>query len=221
MNSTEIRVLLIVQDESSRNKYLEALSGCDVRVYVSSSFQNMDAEICTQSFHGIFLDLPTKIKALKQNKYYVYGLLEYFPVAQLRYNEKTGQISCFYSSQENGGSMADFIRLECRNVVPRMLRSDTRKDIHFNVRIFRTPEDVPLEHTATINISKGGCFLFSVRPWRIDDDVWLEFMELSRNRFLHGRIRRIVPWGESKQIPGIGIEFLDITESQLAEIFQE
>lgn len=221
MNSTEIRVLLIVQDESSRNKYLEALSGCDVRVYVSSSFQNMDAEICTQSFHGIFLDLPTKIKALKQNKYYVYGLLEYFPVAQLRYNEKTGQISCFYSSQENGGSMADFIRLECRNVVPRMLRSDTRKDIHFNVRIYKTPGDPPLEHSATINISKGGCFLFSVRPWQIDEDIWLEFMEFSQEPLVQGRIRRIVPWGTFKEIPGIGIEFRNISAFQRAEIFRQ
>jgi hypothetical protein len=217
-NQMDIRVLLIVQEESAKEKYLAALDKCGVHVFVSESFSDLSNEICSQSFHGIFLDLPTKIKALKLNKNYVYSLVEKFPVAQLRINEKTGEISCFYSSQESGGTLQGFINSECRHFIPRMIRSDTRKEIHFNVRLYKTPDGDSPELSTTINISKGGCFIFSVQEWNLGDDIWIEIIELSDNQFINGQIRQIVRWGESMKIPGIGVEFQEISASQLSEL---
>jgi Tfp pilus assembly protein PilZ len=214
----DIRVLLIVQEDSARNKYLEALENCGVHVFVSTSFQDFSQEICSQSFHGIFLDLPTKIKAVKKNKNYVYGLLENFPISHLRINDDTGEVHCFHVGHESTCTLTDFIDNECRNFVPRMIRSDVRKEIHFNVRLYKTPDrDIP-ERSVTMNVSKGGCFIFSVEDWKIGDPVWIEIVELPDSYPITGSIRHIVKWGESRRIPGIGVEFLCISESLTAEL---
>lgn len=72
-----IKVLLIVQEGRSKQKYLDALTGCGPQVFTTSSFTDLSEEICSHKYHGLFcLDLPTKMKAIKENKAYVYRLVE-------------------------------------------------------------------------------------------------------------------------------------------------
>ncbi len=214
----EIRVLLIAQEDTARNKYFEAISRCGVRVYAAISCLDFSREICDQTFHGIFLDFPTKVKALKNNKNLVYGLLEHFPVCLLKIHEKTEEIVCFHSTLKLGGTLGDFIDHECRNFVPRMIRSDFRKAIHLNVILYKRPDRNFPERSVTMNISKGGCFVFSVQEWEIDDDIWIEFFELSDTPPFPGKIRNVVKWGASRRIPGIGIEFQNNSESQISRL---
>lgn len=214
----DIRVLLIAQNDNARKTYLSALENCDVQVFVSESFQDLSAEICRHAYHGIFLDLQTKMKAIKTNKNYVYGLVDNFPVCQLKINEQNGEIDCFHHTQKLGGTMLDFIKNECRNFVPRMIRADNRKDIHLNVILYKHKNEIHSERSATINISKGGCFIFSTREWEEGSDVWIQLKELEDDTLISGRIRHIVRWGESARIPGIGVEFRDISVSQSEEI---
>lgn len=211
----EIRVLLIAQEDTARNKYFEAISRCGVHVYAAPSCLDFSREICDETFHGIFLDLPTKIKALKNNRNLVYGLLENFPVCLLRIHEKTEEILCFHTSQELGGTIGDFIDNECRKFVPRMIRSDVRKTIHLNVILYKNPDRNFPERSITVNISNGGCFVFSVQEWEIDDDIWIDFLELPDDPPFHGIVRNSIQWGKSRRIPGIGIEFRDISASRI------
>jgi hypothetical protein len=214
----EIRVLLIALEDTARNIYFEAISRCGVHVYAASSCLDFSQEICDQTFHGIFLDLPTKIKALKNNKNLVYGLLEHFPVCLLKIHEKTEEIVCFHATLKLGGTMQDFIDHECRNSVPRMIRSDARKTIHLNVILYKSPDRNFPERSVTMNISKSGCFVFSIQEWEIDDDIWIEFLEISDGRLIHGTVRNSIKWGKLRRIPGIGIEFQNIFASRISEL---
>jgi len=101
----DIRVLLIAQDDTVRKEYLSAIEKYAVQVFVSESFQDLSREICGQSYHGIFLDLHTKMKAINKNKNLVYGLVENYPVCQLKFDDQTGEINCFYHSQKLGGTL--------------------------------------------------------------------------------------------------------------------
>jgi Tfp pilus assembly protein PilZ len=214
----DIRVLLIAQDDNARQEYLSVLGKCAVQVFVSESFQDLSGEICSQSYHGIFLDLHTKMKAIYKNKDLVYGLVENFPVCQLKINDQTGEIDCFHHSQKCGDTMLDFINNECRKFVPRTIRSDTRKDMHLNVILYKDKDGAQPEFSATINISKGGCFVFSTHEREIGDKVWIQIMELTDNELISGQIRHVARWGESMRIPGIGVEFRSISASQVEEI---
>jgi hypothetical protein len=214
----DIRLLLIAQNDPARKSYLSALEKCAVQVFVSESFQDLSREICGRSYHGIFVDLQTKMKAIKTNKNQVYGLVENFPVCQLKINDHTGEIDCFHHSQKFGDTMLDFINNECRQFVPRMIRSDRRKEFHLNVVLYKHEDDIQPELSATINISKGGCFIFSTRQWEEGGDVWIRIKELTDNSLISGQIRHVARWGESMRIPGIGVEFRGISASQLEEI---
>jgi Tfp pilus assembly protein PilZ len=214
----DIRVLLIAQNDSARKAYLSSLEKCAVRVFVSESFQDLSREICSHAYHGIFLDLQTKMKAIKANKNQVYGLVDNFPVCQLKLNDHTGEIDCFHHSQKFGDTMLDFINNECRNFVPRMIRSDRRKKLHLNVVLYKHQDEIQPEFSATINISKGGCFIFSTRQWEEGGEVWMQIKELTDHSLINGQIRHVARWGESMQIPGIGVEFRSISASQIEEI---
>jgi hypothetical protein len=214
----DIRVLLIAQDGHARKAYLSTLEKCAVQVFVSESFQDLSSQICSHAYHGVFLDLQTKMKAIKSDKNQVYGLVDNFPVCQLKINDHNGEIDCFHHSQKFGGTMLDFINNECRNFVPRMIRSDKRKELHLNVILYRHEDEIQPEFSATINISQGGCFVFSTRQWEEGGDVWLRIKELTDNALISGQIRHIARWGESMRIPGIGVEFRTISASQAEEI---
>ncbi|MGD9975773.1 MAG: PilZ domain-containing protein [Desulfatirhabdiaceae bacterium] len=214
----DIRVLLIVQDDRAKQIYLDLLKKYGIQVFVSPSFQNLSDDICSHTYHGIFIDLPTKMKALKENRNYVYGLVEKFPVVQLKLNEQTGSPILFHSRFQSGWTLDDFIFTECKNFVPRMIRSDARKDIHLNVLLYATPDDADPERTVTINLSRGGCFLFSSREWKMEDDVWISIHELSDRNLIRCQIRHVIHWGESMRISGIGIEFSAILEEQQYEL---
>jgi len=213
-----IRVLLIAQDDPDRQAYLSALEKCAVQVFVTESFQDLSMEICSRSYHGIFLDLQTKMKAIKTDKNLVYGLVDNFPVCQLKINDHTREIDCFHYSQKFGGTMLDFINNECRTFVPRMIRADRRKSIHLNVVLYKHKDEIRPEFSATINISRGGCFIFSARQWELGEEVWIRIKELSDNTLISGQIRHLARWGESMRIPGIGVEFRNISASQTEEI---
>ncbi|MFZ3045963.1 MAG: PilZ domain-containing protein [Desulfatirhabdiaceae bacterium] len=214
----DIRVLLIAQNDHAREEDLSALEECPVQVFVSDSFQDLSDEICAHSYHGIFLDIQTKMRAIKINKNYVYGLVENFPICQLKINDQTGEINCFHHSHKSGGTMLDFIKDECRNFIPRMIRSDARKEMHLNVKLYKSKDDIQPELSVTINISRGGCFIFSTRERELGDDVWIQIMELQDNVLINGQIRHVARWGESMRIPGIGVEFRHISEAQVADI---
>ena len=214
----DIRVLLIVHNENTMKQYLNILKTYNIQVFVTSSFLDLSTEICRQTYHGILVDLPTKMAAIRENRDYVYGLIQNFPVLQLRINEKTGELAGFYCSHPSIHNLTDFIEVGCRNFVPRAIRTDERKAIHLNIRLYKHKKDRKPERTVTLNLSRGGCFIFSTRQWETGNEAWMVIQELTDHTFISGEIRNVVKWGETLRIPGIGIEFRTISATQWSEI---
>jgi Tfp pilus assembly protein PilZ len=95
-----------------------------------------------------------------------------------------------------------------------------RKVVHFNVLLSNdeSMDEKKLERTVMINISKGGCFLFSGRDWSDTSKAWLIINELTDKTPIEGDIRWSVEWGKQMTIPGIGLSFKHIKSSQLEEL---
>ncbi len=214
----DIRVLLFVQEGKAKQKYLQALRECGVKVFVTSSFLDLSKEICSRTYHGLFLDMPTKMKAIKENKAYVYHLVEKFPVSHLQVDDETGEIRCFHFNQKSGRTLLDFINNQCRNFVPQKIRTNARIEIHLPVLVCRRLEDKRPERTATKDISLGGCFIFSSRRWKQGDEVWIRFKGIADPRPIIAHIQTVIQWGETRQIPGIGLNFKDLSPQQAAEL---
>lgn len=215
--NAETRVLLIVQKEALRQRYLDALAVSGVRVFVTSSFFQLSEEIGSQTYHGLLIDLLTKMKAIKENRAEVYRLAEQFPVAHLKIDPRTGEIRCFYVGRVSGSTLIDFIGTQCLNREPRRIRSASRKELHLPVLIYRSSESKRSERTFTKDITPNGCFIISTRRRKEGDEVILRFPDLNDTAFIKAQIQTVVKWGKGRQMPGIGVIFRDMSPSQAAE----
>jgi len=216
-----IRILLIAREGETRGKYQEAITDLGVEVVVASSLKKIDRTLMDLSYHGVMVDMRTKIEILKDENELVYTTFRKFPVAHLNLERKTGEIRLFYSGQKAGATLENFINRECRSFTPRILSSRVRKQIHFNVVLSKNKEfrDEHCERTVTVDISGGGCFVFSIGDWKPGDSAWLSIKELHDNTPICGLVRWCLKWGEEMRVPGIGLKFTEITELQLKEIY--
>ena len=77
------------------------------------------------------------------------------------------------------------------------------------------------DRTVTMNVSKGGCFIYSVDDLQSDTRLMMMFKELEEQTPILGEVRWRALWGEAMQIPGIGVKFKNLSEGQLAKICED
>ncbi|MFO7600184.1 MAG: PilZ domain-containing protein [Candidatus Desulfacyla sp.] len=216
----DTRILLIAMENGERNIYCEAIRGFGVKVSAVPSLKGLNADVTDLYFHGVVIDMPTKIYALKNDREFIYSTLRKFPAAHVSIEKESRQIRVFYPGQDPGATLLDFINDKCRPFTPRRLGYHIRKEIHFNVILSkdRDSEISTSEKTVTVDVSEKGCFLFSVQDWAPGDTAWLTVVELSDRTPISAQVCRCVKWGTAMQVPGIGVKFNEINELQTKEI---
>ena len=220
-----INVILACQEAGgAKQAYIDAVTPLGVKVETVPSFGKLHKMMIENCYNGVMVDLRTKMKASNEEKDLVHDVFEQFPVAQLNFDEKTGQIrSLHYGRTGKGESLESFIKEECRSFIARPIRSSIRKKIHFNVLLSKTGDFATegIDRTVTMNVSKGGCFIYSVDDLQSDAKVMMVFKELEDQKPILGEVRWKALWGEAMQIPGIGVKFENLREGQLAQICEE
>ena len=217
----DIRILLIARNHQERQRYQKAIQDLGVEVEAIPSLKGLHADITERYFNGVVIDMVTKIHGLKNDRELIYRTLRKFPVAHLSLEKETGQMRVFYPGHHSGATLNDFVQEKCLSFTPRRLGYHIRKELHFNVTLFKgeTPEETTAERTVTVDVAEQGCFLFSVQDWEQGDTVWMVIQELNDHTPIQGLVRWSVKWGTRMQIPGIGVKFTQITELQTKEIF--
>jgi len=86
------------------------------------------------------------------------------------------------------------------------------------VLVYKHQDDKRPERSITNDISPGGCFIFSNQRWKEGHYIWIRMKDMGDATLIHAQIRTVVKWGEPRQIPGIGIQFKDLSPSQTAEL---
>ena len=215
------RVILVSEDGHAKQVYINALERLDVHVDIVPSFAELYGALLRTPYHGIMIDLPTKIRAPKSEQELVHEVLELFPVIQLNWEGRADEVRTLYFGQSTGeGTIEEFISEECRSFDPRTIRASERRYINFNVMLSTNGEfdEEKTERTVTVDVSRGGCFLYTIDEWESGVDAWLKLRELSDGAPILAETRWGVPWGEAMKIPGIGVEFKRISQAQLAEL---
>jgi Tfp pilus assembly protein PilZ len=212
-----VRVLLISRPGQAREIYARALQRAGAEVDVAGSIEDLHEAVTHQPYHGVVVDIPTKIQALRDHKELVSSILGSFPVIQVNVDPATGRIRALrYGCDRKNDRLEDFIRRECRRAVPRLFRRRPRSSICCQVRLraVRCSSGAPGERTVSVNLSEGGCFLFTAKAYAVGDKVSMLFREIDPRRPLMGVVRHRIPWGERSVMPGIGVEFSDLDDYQ-------
>lgn len=216
-----IRIILLSAQEEVTKSYRGALEALNIQLDTVASFFDLYQAMVATAYQGLMIDLPTKVRATPQENALVRQLQEAFPFVYLRWDSKTGTIRPAYPGQpQEEMTLEEFFEKRCRPFGARRIRANPRKLVHFNV-ILSSDESFQekyIERVVTINVSKGGCFIYSAQKWGISNQIWLVLKELGDPTPMVGRVKQCIEWGSSMQIPGIGMSFESIAPAQFEEL---
>ena len=218
---TKPKIVLVANQEAEVEVYLKQLRDYDVDFEVAPGFKVLEHLLATGSYNGIIVDLKTKLTVDREQKMLAHDLLEHYPVLQARVIPDSDQIQALpFGKAKMDASLDSFLTVECSSFEARCIRSAVRHHIHFNILLSENggfaPNDV--ERTVTLDVSRNGCFIVTPYKWPDHGSVPFIIKELSTATPIVGEIRWEIPWGQSMQIPGIGVRFEDIQPSQHKEL---
>ena len=72
--------------------------------------------------------------------------------------------------------------------------------------------------SVTANMSHGGCFLVPFEPWNVGDRGWIVVSDLKDESPIPVEVCSVLPWGEPRSLPGMGVNFIALTELQKTEL---
>lgn len=216
------RILIVVSNAEAGKAYTQALSDIGASYDIVPSFYEMSAMAMENAYNGLIIDIVTLVRCSKEEKVIAYECINLYPVLRVKWEakHKTIQLSPLEQSfSPDAESALNLFMQRCRSFPARPLRKHKRKHVNLNAllsadREFAAPGT---EKTFTVSICEGGVFLHTMRSFEVGETVWLRFVELNHAP-ISATVRWVLEWGESRSIPGIGLQFRELSEHQLKEI---
>jgi Tfp pilus assembly protein PilZ len=215
------QILLAVADEERRRIYEAFFKKEHVICQAVSSLRDVAMQTARQPYNGIFLDVPLILRASRYEKSLVEDALRALPNARLNITTKTGEISILVSGEAHESSRTPeaYLGYCCGQPVKIVLPRD-RIPLYLNAGLSRAPDMAAAARTVCIDISTGGCFLFSVNDEiALQSTVWVSLVILNDPAPILSTVCWKREWGMTNEIPGVGIRFDEMTEQQQAQIF--
>ena len=215
-------VLLICREGESRQVYQAELDSAGVLLVCVQGLMEFFRRGVYCPLSGILVDMPTYMRSSEDEKRLMTELVGLFPALRLKCNESTGEIRTlpFGTVYPGNTAPAVFVQKYCTTVAPRKIRTSERHLMNLPALLSKTLPDsnIPETKTVTANISNGGCFLVVFEPWVVGARGWLTFPELNDNTPIQVEVCSVLPWGESRSLPGMGVRFIDPTPLQKVEL---
>ena len=215
-------VLLICREGKSRQVYQAELDFPGVSLVCVPALSDFFSRGVYCSLNGILVDMPTYMCSSEEERRVLTDIVGHFPALRLKCNEQTGEIRTlpFGTAYPGNNPPAVFVQKFCESFAPRRIRSSERSQQNLPALLskFNQGDDRSAVRSVTANISSGGCFLVSFEPWIVGERGWLILPGLKDNAPISVEICWILPWGEGHSLPGMGVRFIDLTESQRAEL---
>lgn len=214
-------VLLVSRSASRTQVYREALDQQGVSCLAISAIKEVLTLTAGTQFNGILLDMPVLVKASPDDKAAIEDVLKALPSAYLNIAPATDSIKLMTVNGLQGmaTSLEGFAAL-CKDFTARLVLPKNRFSLHLHALLRSADAVIPEERTVTLNVSYGGCFLFSATPdYEVNQQVTITFIGLNDDTPVSATICWLQRWGdEGHQAPGVGVRFDRITDGQLAKI---
>ncbi|OQY24649.1 MAG: hypothetical protein B6I37_02975 [Desulfobacteraceae bacterium 4572_35.2] len=148
--------------------------------------------------------------------------MEVYPSLRLRWDPVEENIRTYMTGAGTGQriTVKQFVETYCQTFKARSLRFNVRKELCCNV-LYSSCADVAdemVQKSVTIDLSIGGCFLFSIKRHPNGSILWLRLIDLIDKTPIQVEVLWGREWGETMSLPGVGVRFLTIKAEQLKEI---
>ncbi len=218
---TDTKILIVAKETEAGQAYVEALNRIGVAYDIAASFDEMSSLAMENAYNGLLIDILTLVRSSKEEKIFAYECINLYPVLRVKWEHKRKKISLSPLEQtfspDTESALRLFVENRCRPFAARSLRRHCRKSYHLNV-LLSTDADFPEQETMksfTLNISRAGVFLHSLRAFEPEQTVWLRFVEYPDLEPIAAKVRWTLEWGQSRSIPGIGLRFERLSEAQV------
>lgn len=221
---SEIRILIVVKDAESANAYVDAVTGSGAVCDVAHSFQEMSTLATDKVYNGIVVDILTLVRCSKEEKEIAYEIINLFPVLRVKWEARHKKIKLTPLEQsfspDTDSALRFFIQTRCKAFPARSLRKDKRKLVNLNLLYCRDDRflDGQAHKSFTINLSSSGAFLHTMEDFRLGEKIWLRFLEFADQAPIEATVCWSLSWGVSRCIPGAGVKFEALSESQKQDL---
>jgi hypothetical protein len=214
------RIVMLAPEGEPGEKYGEALKEAGVEFTAVSTVAELAAHVTRIACSGIVVDIASMIRATPEEKSFLSLVEKIFPFARAKWDKAGGRALLHsYRSANPIVGIGEFVESQCCGFKLRKLRSHERRDDVWNVLLRGIHEPVEKEEKSfTLNVGGGGAFLFTAGFFCEGDMVWLSFKEMKDKSLIRAEVRRFVPWGTERRVPGVGVRFTNIMETQVKEL---
>jgi hypothetical protein len=215
-------LLLVAQEGPALEAYRRLLGPANAQCDIVANLAAAHTALSANAYHALLVDMVTMVRAPQAEKAELHEALSLYPVVRLKYEHDRGQVQAVYMGRAGGEQvdLIEFIQVRCPEFKPRRVRRHERTDYHLNVVLagdaLFTPDTA--QRTNILNVSESGCFVYSVWDWPLGTPIWLQITDLADDSPVTGTVVRRVHWGTPGLLPGIGVQFAQITPAQVAEI---
>ncbi|UFS69223.1 PilZ domain-containing protein [Geomonas sp. RF6] len=220
----DTNILLVVKGEDARSAYEEALCRIGVGYEVASSFGEALKLSIERAFSGVVIDILTLVRSDKDEKLIAYDCINLYPSIRVKWDGRKKEINLSLLEQsfvsDSEASLRYFVEHRCRNFPPRSLRKYHRTTICLSVYlcVAETFSEKESAKSFTVNLSRGGAFVHTTVPLAKGETVWLSFPGFDDPAPIRCRVCWSIPWGSGRSIPGVGVCFESLSETQSAEV---
>ncbi len=213
-------IILVVKDQTRKASYLSLLENFDVHWKVVGSLKDAINAAAEEPHNGVLIDLPLMVRAHQAIRVGIDDVINGLPSGTLNIHAPSGEIRLLQRGDRalQCSSIEHFISM-CAGVSPKLIFSRKRVHHHYNALLASTPDLREPDRTVCIDISTGGCFLFCVREdVAIDSTVWIKLIGFNDAAPIEAVVRWVREWGTTQTIPGIGVEFQNISDELRKQI---
>ena len=161
-------------------------------------------------YSGMLIDAGTLVEARSGEKAILAHMFEIYPTLLLH----GGKEELIPLPRHRSCSDVQSFLEACDGFTPRPVRAKDRAELNLHVLLSHAADFESVERTVTLNVSENGCFVISGQEWQPEDKLWLRFPELEADDPICARIRWRTPWGKADGIPGVGLQFEQISKVQ-------
>ncbi|MDA8428141.1 MAG: PilZ domain-containing protein [Geobacteraceae bacterium] len=215
-------ILLICREGISRHVYQAQMDLSGVALVCVQGLMEFFRSAVYCPLNGIMVDMPTYLRSSDEEKRLLTDLVAIFPALRLKCHEPTAEIRTLSFGTEYPGTIspAVFIRDYCIPFVQRRIRTSERSKLNLPALLKSTlpVEDTPGTRSVTASLSREGCFLISFEPWDVGERGWIVIPGLKDSAPIPVEVCWNRAWGGHRLLPGMGVRFLGLTESQKIEL---
>lgn len=217
------QLVLVAKPGDAREAYLREIRSLGQELDLTESLGELHERMRAKAYHGIFIDLATKVRATPREKELLHEVLNTAPTATLKWVAGQDEVRALYHGQlGETGTVEAFYAQQCQGKFARRIRLDLRVTQNLNV-LLRPADETgggpeTGQRTVTTDISHGGCFVFTTEAWTLGALGQLVFQDLVDRSPVDVEVRWVLPWGKALKVPGLGLIFCNPEQGPVAEL---